>query len=91
MFPLESVARQLSSQRGLVDHAGGFGFVVQAFGVDADEGSVCSGLPVGNDDVPSGLVPLGVLPRGTNPVKVGVSISAGFVSVGGGDQAGQFL
>jgi hypothetical protein len=42
---------QQVAQGGLVDDAGGFGLVVEAFGVQADQLTVCSGLSVGHDDV----------------------------------------
>jgi hypothetical protein len=67
---------QQATQRRLVDDAGGFGLVVEAFGVQADQASVCSGLTVGHDDV---------------GVEVRVTASGGFMLVGDGHQAGQPL
>ena len=67
---------QQMPQGGLVDDAGGFGFVIQGFGVDGDQLAVCSGLAVGHDDV---------------GVQVRVAAPRGFVLVGDRHQPGQSL
>ena len=67
---------QFVAQGGLVDDAGGLGFVVQALGVEADQLAVCAGLAVGHDDV---------------GVQVRVAAARGFVLVGDRHQAGQPL
>ena len=42
---------QFAAQGGLVDHPGGFGFVIQRRAVDRHQLPVGAGLPVGHDDV----------------------------------------
>ena len=75
--PLESTfGVQLMTQHGLVDDPGGFGFVVQRFGVDANQLTVCAGLAIGHDDV---------------GVQVRVAASRRFVLVGDRHQPGQAL
>ena len=67
---------QQVAQGGLVDDAGGFGFVVERLGVQRHELTVGAGLAVGDDDV---------------GVQVRVAASGRFVLVGDGHQAGQPL
>jgi hypothetical protein len=69
---------QLMAHHGLIDHAGGFGFVVQRLGVDRHQRAVGAGLAVGHEDVgvqvriptPRGLVLIGDPHHTRQPLQV---------------------
>ena len=42
---------QFAAQRGLIDHPGGFGFVIQRRAVDRHQRAVGAGLPIRHDHV----------------------------------------